>query len=263
MSLDTRPTGVDWNSPHTGTVRWGEDKNLLVMFYNRSVRVATSDVGRPIHADQIFVKIQQPGEMLNIIDRPVNEQDKLRFRSQWSAFVHDRTQVPEGTPIDLLFPNHPAVADNLRGMGVYTVEQCADLSAHALDTIGRGAQEYQNRAKKYIEMADKGKSFHVLQKENDELKQQLKIQEQQINSLKNQFELMNTRLVDPVRGSMQPPFISGVDAQVERINGNSPTRELTEKIKKKRTRATTVEDVITNPLGNQNNPNIMDTENQD
>lgn len=246
MSLDAKPTGIDWHGGGgTGTVRYGEDSNLLVMFYNRSVPVAVVE-GRPVHRDAIFIKIQHPGETLNIIDRPVKDEDKYRFKQQWSNFVHDRTQVPEGVPIDLLFPNHPSVSDNLRGFGIYTVEQCAELSAHAIDTIGRGAQEYQSRAKKYLEMANKGASFHKLQKENDDLQQKLRIQEGQIESLKKQFESLAFKITDPVRSSLQPPFVPGVDVQSERINSNSPFKEAS---LRKRNRTPAVEDKITDPLG--------------
>ena len=251
--MEQRPTGIDWHAGGgTGTVRFGEDRNLLVMFYNRSVPIpnASVEAGRTIHRDEIFIKIQQPGEMLNIIDRPANDQDKHRFRTQWANFVHDRTQVPEGSPIDLLFPNHPAVADNLRGVGVFTIEQCAELSAHAIDTIGRGAQEYVNRAQKYLSMAEKGVSFHKLQKENEDLRQNQRILEGQIASLKAQFETLNTRMVDPVRASLAPPFVPGHDVQTERINSNSPHKEIAkEAVKRSRRAPTTVEDSITDPLG--------------
>lgn len=265
--MEQRPTGIDWHAGGgTGTVRFGEDKNLLVMFYNRSMPVASAslDKGRRIHKDVIFIKIQQPGEMLNIIDRPANDEDKHRFRTQWANFVHDRTQVPEGSPIDLLFPNHPAVADNLRAFGIFTIEQCAELSAHAMDTIGRGSQEYVNRAKKYLDAADKGVAFHKLQKENDDLRQAMRIQENQIKQLKDQFDSLNTRMIDPVRASLQPPFIPGVDPQTDRINNNAPTKELSEKVQRNRgRRAQSVEDQITNPLSSMNNPDINVTEGQD
>lgn len=248
MSGDFKISGIDWNAGgHTGMARFGEDKNLLVMFYNRSVPVAALGVvnGRPIHRDEIYVKIQQPGEMLNIIDRPATDADKQRFRQQWAAFIHDRTQVPEGTPIDLLFPNHPSVAENLRGMGVYTIEQCADLSAHAIDTIGRGAQEYKNRAEKYLKMASSGASFHKLQTENDSLRSNQRVLEQQVEVLKRQLNSLTLKVTDPIRSSLQPPFIPGHDVQSERINANSVQREAA-----KRAKPTPVEESITDPLGN-------------
>ncbi len=265
MSLDSRPTGIDWHGGGgTGTVRFGEDRNLLVMFYNRPVH-SGMHAGRPIYKDEIFIKIQHPGEMLNVIDRPVNENDKQRFRQQWANFVHDRTQVPEGTPIDLLFPNHPSVAENLRAMGVFTIEQCSNLSATAIDTIGRGAQEYVNRAQKYLDSANKGHSFHLMQKENDDLRQQLRIQEQQINTLKIQLESLTLKISDPVRASLQPPHMVNVDAQTERINGNSPTRELAETVRRKQPRrAQRIEDKITDPFGGMSNAEgIMGVEGQD
>jgi hypothetical protein len=163
-----------------------------------------------------------------------------------------------------LFPNHPAVADNLRGFGVFTIEQCDGLSANAMDTIGRGAQEYKSRANRYLEMANKGQSFHILQTKIDEKDQELRIMQQTVNSLKQQLESLTLRVTDPVRGSLQPPQMANVDVQAERINANSPTRELTEKIKKTRNRKTSVEDSITDPFAvPANNPDIMGIDGQD
>lgn len=245
--MEARPTKVNWNSPHSGMVEWnGGDANLLVMFYNRSVHIPALSVERPVYRDEIYVKIQQPGETLNVIDRPVQDADKQRFRTQWSNFVHDRTQVPEGSPVDLLFPNHPAVAENLRSFGVYTVEQCATLSANAIDTIGRGGQEYVNRAKKYLEMATKGGEFHAMQRELEDEKQKTRILEQTVATLKSQMDRMSIQITDPVRASLNPPFVPNHDVQMERINANSPQTEIANR--KTATRRKTVEDRITDPL---------------
>lgn len=244
------PTGINMapGGSH-GLVQYGTDDNLLVCFYNRSVQDASrsNSEGLPIHRDVIHIRIQPPGEMLNIIDRPINDFDKKRFPRQWGAFVHDRTQVPEGTPIDLLFPNHPAVAENLRGYGVYTIQQCAKLSAHAIDTIGRGGQEYVNRANKYLEHATSGKAFHAMQKELDDEKQKNRIMEQQIAQMRSQIDNLTLKFNDPIRGAQQPEFVPGYDVQSERINLNSPTNELAKK-KVKGRRALTVEDTITDPF---------------
>jgi hypothetical protein len=242
-----------------GLAEYGSDDNLLVCFYNRPVNDSLRSVeeGRPIYKDVIHVRIQQPGEMLNIIDRPVVDNDKRRFLRQWTAFVHDRTQVPEGTPIDHLFPNHPAVAENLRGYGVYTVEQCSKLSASAIDTIGRGGQEYVNRANKYLEQATTGKSFHIIQKELDDEKQKNRIMEQQIAQLKSQVDALSMKFNDPIRNAEQPPYISGYDVQSERINANAETI-VGASSKKKGRRPTTVEDKITDPFAQTETANATD-----
>ena len=268
-----RPTGINWNAGgKSGTVNFGNDENLLVMFYNRPVEnpVKSQEMGRRFFENHIYVKIQHPGETANVIDRPVNEQDKNRFRNAWSAFVQNRTQIPDGTSIDLLFPNHPAVGENLRAMGIYTIEQCAALSANAIDNIGRGGQEYVNRAKKYLDSADKGRSFHLLQAELDKTNQQNKILEQQIRQLKAQLDQVMGKINDPVRNSLSPPFIPGHDAQTERINANHVTKELSGGKKKKTKPVERAYDPLTDELaglksngGPDNNMDINLTEGQD
>ncbi len=245
-----RPTNIVMNG-HTGIAQWGNDSQLLVMFYNRSVEdpAKSLETGRPVHEDKIFIKIQHPGEMYNIIDRPINDLDKMRFRDKWSAFVQNRTQIPEGTPIDLLFPNYPAIAENLRAYGIYTIEQCAKLSASAIDNIGRGGQEYVNRSQKYLDSAQKGIAFHKLQKENDDLKNNLQVQSNQIRQLKEQLDYLLMKVNDPLKASQQPPFIPGYDAQSERINANHPTAEVVRAKKGRKIKSTpTVEERITDPF---------------
>jgi len=246
------PTRINMQGQNFGIAQYGSDDQLLVMFYNRSVEnpALSLEHGRPYHEDKIFIMIQQPGENLNKIDRPINDNDKLRFASKWAAFVQNRTQIPEGTPIDLLFPNYPAVAENLRASGVYTIEQCAKLSAHAIDSIGRGAQEYVNRANQYIDSASKGTAFLKLRQENDNLRNEMQVQTQQIGQLKAQLDHLLMKFNDPISASKQPPFVIGYDAQSERINLNHPTQEASKAVlKKKRTTSPpTVEDLITDPL---------------
>ena len=224
--------GIDWNAGGTsGTVKFGDDRNLLVVFYNKAVENTAKSInaGRRITENQIYVKIQHPGESLNIIDRPVKDEDKYKFRDRWKNFLMNRQQIPEGTPIDLLFPNNPAFAENLRGAGVHTVEQCAGLSAIAIDSIGRGGQECVNRAKQYLENAKKGADFHMWKKKEEEWSQKFKIQEQQIKDLATRLEALLQRSTNPQQHSLNPPFIPGYDAQSERINANHPTTEIAQK----------------------------------
>lgn len=238
-----------------GLAKYGDDKNLLVMFYNKAVEVPSESIvrGRRFTKDQIYIKIQHPGEVLNIIDRPVQENDKYRFREQWSKFVSNRTQVPDGTPIDLLFPNHPSIAENLRAYGVYTIEQCAALSANAIETIGRGAQEFVNRAQRYIDSADKGAQFHKLQAENDQLKNQVATLESLVKQMKAQMDHLTMVHNDPIRGAQQPAFVPGHDVQTERINATHVTKDLEKEVRNKKKKQRTVEDNITDPFATEDN----------
>lgn len=259
MDTFSNPIGVEMAPGGThGLAKFQDDKNLLVLFYNRAVDdpVESAKRGRRFTRNQVYVKIQHPGEVLNIIDKPATDSEKFRFREQWSRFVANRSQVPDGTPIDMLFPNHPAVGENLRAMGVYTIEQCAALSANAIDTIGRGAQEYVNRAQKYLENASSGAAFTALQRELELEKQKTASLEHQMVEMKKQLDHFMMRHNDPIRGAEQPPFVEGHDVQAERINANHVTKEIAKTKRKTAVRAPIVTDQdaeFTDPLAGTEN----------
>lgn len=197
-------TAIDWKG-HVGVVKYGDDTQTIALFYNRSVHnpIKSEQAGTPIHDDVDFVRIHQPGERLNIIDRPVQPADKQRFPREWNAYIDNRSQIPEGTPIDLLFPAHPHVGANLRGLGVYTIEQCAKLSGHAMDVIGMGAQEYVNRANEYLDAANKGVGLHKLHKELEERDSKIRVLEATVGSLKGQLD----QLLTAVASTGDNPFV--------------------------------------------------------
>ncbi len=194
-----RPTGVDMNSGGFGIARYGDDANLLIMFYMRSVHnpLKSTQQGMRIHDEVPYVKIQQPGELTQCVDRPVKPEDQVRFRKQWMAFHENREQEQEGTPIDFLFPAHPNVADNLRGLGVHTIEQAANLSAHALDTIGLGGQEYKNRAKQYLDIGAGGAGYHRLKKENEDLSAKVATLSRQMDQMRDAYNELHRNVTAP------------------------------------------------------------------
>lgn len=211
-----------------GVVQYGNDKDLFVLFYKKSVEnpLKSKEAGRPIYEERDYIKIQHPGEQLNKIDRPVREEDKYRFPNQWSRYLHNQTQMPEGTPIDLLFPNHPAIADNLKALNVFTVEQLANISAHAQDTIGLGAVEYVNKAKNYIKSAEKGVGFHKMQEELHNRDREIATLKHQLEIQKRQIDDLIARIANPDQHSYSPPFNPQHDVQSERINSVHPTNEM-------------------------------------
>ena len=138
------------------------DDRLIVGFYHKSIinTFKSREAGKRVCEDQEFVKIQHPGESLNIVDRPVQPSDKQRWPRQWAMFQEGKHQVPDGIPITLLYPDKPSITDMLIGYNIHTVEQLANLSAHAITQVGMGCQEWVNKAQKYLEQANKGVDFH-------------------------------------------------------------------------------------------------------
>lgn len=159
-------TGMDTNSIAAngyGMVQYGPgDDKLIAGFYKKSVLNAAKsrEEGRPIYEGRDFVKIQHPGETLNVVDRPATESDKQRFPRQWAQYERGVTQIPDGVPLNQLFPDKPQIVDMMRGYNIHTVEQLSNLSGQAIGTVGMGCQEWVNAAKRYMERAEKGVDHH-------------------------------------------------------------------------------------------------------
>ena len=229
---------INWNSADKayGTVFKG-DEGLIITFYVKSVQdIQQSErQGVPIYRDAQFVKIFRAGEMMNVIDRPVQEYDKIRFRHQWEQFQLNKTQLPEGTPIELLFPNHPSISDTLKSYGVYTIQQCAGLTAHAIDRLGMGGQEYVNRAQAYIDAAKDGKNVIAMQEDLKKKDAQIRLQQKQIDELIQQVRTLMTKsnvtTTNP-NGTMEAPFMSDVDPQTDRIANTHVTRDIASRHKR-------------------------------
>lgn len=246
------PTGIDWNG-NVGVVQYGGgDKNMLAMFYKRPKHnpAKSTEQGRPIYDDVAFVRIHPPGERLNIVDRPATAADAKRFAVQWAQFQQNQEQVPDGTPIDLLYPEHPSIGAMLRANGVHTIEQCAELSGPAIDSIGMGAQRYTNDAQKYIQASSKGVKASQLRHELDERDAQIRTLSKTVEDLTGEVNRLRDLQMASVGMAQQqlvagnqrrPQFPSGApkqmaagfDAQTAQINATHATSDISKSASKK------------------------------
>jgi hypothetical protein len=141
----------------------GGDGRLWVKFIKKSRRNAfrSEQEGRPIYEPVDYVQIQQPGERDQLV-RPVREEDMHRFPRQWAAYQADSEQVPDGTPIQMLFPNEPHIVDLLRDLKILTVEQLAQLTEHGISRLGMDGRKYVQRAKGAMDKAENSKEVNKL-----------------------------------------------------------------------------------------------------
>ncbi len=232
------PSNINWQGD-VGVVEYGGgDKGMVCLFYTRPVHnpAKSRESGRQVFEDQAYVRIAPPGERFNIVDRPVREDDKRRFPLQWHQFTQNKQQIPDGTPVEQLYPEHPAIAATLRANAVHTIEQCAALSGPAIDSIGMGAQQYANDAKKYIELANKGVSatqMRVALEERDREINTMKRQLQEQAAIIDQLRQNNTQagtvnqLLAQLAGGMERPVHlgKGFDPQTAMIAANHPTAQ--------------------------------------
>lgn len=188
------PVSVDQQSLQANGHAWVTmakskyDGKIIDIYWRPVLNPAKSrEAGTPMHDKQIFIKIFTPGETSQEIDRPLTENDKLEFRGQWAAFQQNRMFVPEGTPIELLFPADPHIPGQLRHYGFHTVQMLAKATPHAMDTVGMGMQDWVTRAQKWLTEADKHKNEHAI----EQLKEQ---HNHEIGALKNQIAELVQRL---------------------------------------------------------------------
>ena len=199
------------------------DDRLIVGFYRKSiVNVAMSQQqGKRICEDRDFVKIQHPGETYNIVDRAVSEQDKRRFPRQWAMYAQGKQQIPDGIPVSLLFPESPAKTDMLIGYNIHTIEQLANLSGSAIQTVGMGCQEWVNKAQDYLKQAEKGVNYHKFNTEMAAKDQQISTLERQVRELGQRIEQMMSVQSMPAQQQQPRTF----DQQSAFINASSQDQE--------------------------------------
>lgn len=143
--------------------------------------------GRPVFEGVVFIRIQHPGETLNIPERPATKEDIARFPLQYSQYERNVAQVPEGTPIELIAPTAPDIGQNMRAQGIHTVEQLAALTAEAIGQGGPGMVMWVNRAKTYLETSKNGVPHHEMQKE-------LEKRDSELGALKETVRLLTLQL---------------------------------------------------------------------
>ena len=194
MSDFSNHTGINWNGS-VGVVEYGGGaRGQLAIFYNKSVHnpVRSQQEGRPVFEDRIYVRVAPPGERLNVVDRPANRGDQQRWPQQWASFQQNKEQTPEGTPIELLYPEKPAVAATLRANGVMTIETCSELSGNAIDSVGMGAQTWVNAAQKYVAYANRGVAITQHRKDLEQRDSQIRVLTQQVESLQDEIQGMRS-----------------------------------------------------------------------
>lgn len=133
----------------------GGDSRLWVKFERRSRKNAYKSEleGRPIYEPIDYVKIQQPGEKDQWVG-PATEAHKMRFPQQWDAYQRQVEQVPEGTPVQLLFPNEPHITELMLDLKIMTIEQLANLTEQAIERLGMDGRKYVNKATQAMEKSE-------------------------------------------------------------------------------------------------------------
>jgi hypothetical protein len=177
-------------------VEHGNDNNLYVEFRMEPIHqeYKSNEAGRPIFADMPFIKIMFPGDKTKVVDRPVEESDKHRFRPQWEAFERQSEQVTSGTPITEWTALTRSEAMELKALNIHTVDALAALPDTSLSWLG--ARDRREQAKAFLERA-KGNSVDT------KLMARIEKLESDNTALKNELAARNSEAKKPGRPPKQ------------------------------------------------------------
>ena len=136
------------------------DSTLMVRFYKKEVELPfrSEQEGRTVHQMMDFVRIEVPGDRLNVIDTLADRGHKKRFPQHWAAFEAEQNiDHIEGTLLTQVPFLTSAAAMDLRHFKFYTVEQAAAASdaqlANVGASLGMSGFSFRDKCRAYIEQA--------------------------------------------------------------------------------------------------------------
>lgn len=160
-----------------------------VTFYNKSVldRALSKEEGRPRYTKVPYVRITQPGDRDNIINRPawIDEDgaadmaDNVRFAEHWKAFVDSNGEDagPAGTPLAAVPFLTREQVEEMKHFNITTVEALANMPDGNAQRF-MGIRALMRLAKDYLEAAKDGSVITRLHSELDDTKVMVSRQEQ-------------------------------------------------------------------------------------
>jgi len=154
------------------------DKSVYVKFYVRPFldEAESAKEGRPIYKDRDYVEIRTPGNQTNIIQRPVTDMDKQRFRASYAAFKAGDTEQVIGTPLAETPWITRSQVEELAYLRIRTLEQLANVGDDVCTRIP-GLFKLKQRAQAAIERAEKTAPFIAMQAENEAMRNRLEAME--------------------------------------------------------------------------------------
>jgi hypothetical protein len=148
---------------------------------------ASTASGKKVYKDVPYVEIIAPGNNLERVIRPVQDNDKARWPEQWKRFSTGRPAEIDGTPLEEWAQVTLGQVKTLKSSDVYTVEQFAEVPDIYLQGMGMGMTDLRNKARVYVQNQRGEISVQKVSAENRKLKKQ-------VTDLENALGRMQTRL---------------------------------------------------------------------
>jgi hypothetical protein len=169
----------------TLNIRFYQDKFLMGF--------ASEQAGHPVFEDRDFIEINIPGDMNNVIQRPVTDNDKKQWAAMYARYKEGLEPSVDGVPLEAWARLTPASVANYKAAGVKTVEHIAGMSDQVCNKVSMGAMADRTAAKAYLAGA---KDSALAQKQALVIERQ----DQQIADLQRQINELAAYAEKPKRG---------------------------------------------------------------
>lgn len=197
----------------------GGDAKLWVKFERRSRKnpYKSELEGRPIYEPVDYVKIRQPGERDEWVG-PVTEAHRQRFPERWRQYQEQTEQTPEGTPVQLLFPNEPHIVELMLDLRIQTMEQLAGLTEQGIDRLGMDGRKYVARAQAAMDRSEALREVtrleHVVGQQTDEIAAMKTMIDRQRIEMEALRKLMEERTMPNMQAALELQAMQGRAQQV-------------------------------------------------
>lgn len=162
--------------------REAADKSVYVKFYikPKENEQKTAEEGRPIYEDKEYVEIRTPGNVTNIVNRPVTDMDRKRFALAYKEFkAGAEEQTGSGTPLLEAPWITRSQVEELSYLRIRTLEQLSEVGDDVCTRVP-GLFKLKARAKIMVDRAEKQAPFTAMQLENEELRNRLETLEKSL-----------------------------------------------------------------------------------
>jgi len=148
--------------------------------------------GKPVARTRIFVKHFTPGDTSLEVDKPMKPGDEHKYPEQWAAFQAKRSQVVDGTPVEMWPQLSTTQVWEFKAMKIFTVEQLIGLPDQFAQKI-QGFQQLKKKAETFLQLAKDASAIEAKDKENAELRAMIAQLQDQVRELTSSVQAQPAR----------------------------------------------------------------------
>lgn len=153
-----------------------EQRKSVPRFFLKAIedKAASDAAGHPVFIDVEYIEVRHPGAQHSVPCCKVKQEHKDFYHEAYAAFKRGEEAPLDGFPITEWAPISRASAETLKAMGVFTVENLANVTDTSAQHMPTEFQSLRVKAKRFLEEhnSEQGQ-INTLKAENKTLMERL------------------------------------------------------------------------------------------